>query len=177
MIRNVNHQETRKTQYHCDNLLDAEMSAQIMWYIKKKWIYIRVYFRITPKYRNFLKKLIVTLKSSIFCNIIPCSPLKVNRRFGGTRHLHLQSRRMSQARNQHETTAPASCWFLAYYSALNIEMTYSSETSVDFHWTTRRYIPEARLFIITAVRTSNPDCYLVRNKFPALREHDGSWTY
>jgi hypothetical protein len=32
----------------------------------------------------------------------PCSPLKVNRRFGGTRVLHFYGRRMNQARNQHE---------------------------------------------------------------------------
>jgi hypothetical protein len=32
-----------------------------------------------------------------------CSPLKVNRRFGGTYCLHLQFRRVSQARNQRES--------------------------------------------------------------------------
>jgi hypothetical protein len=36
----------------------------------------------------------------------------------------------------------ASC--LAYSSTLKIEATCSSETSVDFQWTTRRYIPENR---------------------------------
>jgi hypothetical protein len=41
-------------------------------------------------------------KSSIFWDITPCSPLKVNRSFGETRCLHLQERRTSQARNQHE---------------------------------------------------------------------------
>jgi hypothetical protein len=39
------------------------------------------------------------LKSSIFWDITPCSPLKVNRRFGGTCRLHIQGRRISQARN------------------------------------------------------------------------------
>jgi hypothetical protein len=33
---------------------------------------------------------------------MPCSPLNVNRRFGGIYHLHLQGRRISRARNQHE---------------------------------------------------------------------------
>jgi hypothetical protein len=32
----------------------------------------------------------VVMKSSIFWDIKPCSPLKVNRRFGGTYRLHLQ---------------------------------------------------------------------------------------
>jgi hypothetical protein len=45
-------------------------------------------------------------KSSVFWDITPCSPLKVNQRFGGTSRLHLQGRSISQARNQ----LPASCW-------------------------------------------------------------------
>jgi hypothetical protein len=36
-------------------------------------------------------------KSYIFWDITPCSPLKVNRRFGETSRLHLQDRRISQA--------------------------------------------------------------------------------
>jgi hypothetical protein len=40
----------------------------------------------------------VVMKSTIFWDITPCSPLKVNRRFGGTHRLHLQSRRISRAR-------------------------------------------------------------------------------
>jgi hypothetical protein len=32
----------------------------------------------------------VVMKSSIFCDITPCSPFIVNRRFGGTYRLHLQ---------------------------------------------------------------------------------------
>jgi hypothetical protein len=42
------------------------------------------------------------LKSYIFCDKTPCSPLKVNRRFGRTCRLHLQGRRIRQARNQRE---------------------------------------------------------------------------
>jgi hypothetical protein len=33
------------------------------------------------------------MKSTIFWDMTPCSPFSVNRRFGGTYHLHLQSRR------------------------------------------------------------------------------------
>jgi hypothetical protein len=44
----------------------------------------------------------VVMKSTIFCDITPCSPLKVNRRFGGTYRLHLQGKRISRARNQRE---------------------------------------------------------------------------
>jgi hypothetical protein len=40
--------------------------------------------------------------TSIFWDIMPCSPLEVNRRFGGTCHVHFQGRRISHARNHHE---------------------------------------------------------------------------
>jgi hypothetical protein len=33
---------------------------------------------------------------------------------------------------------------LVYSSTMNIEVTSSSETSVDFRWTTQNYIPEDR---------------------------------
>jgi hypothetical protein len=42
------------------------------------------------------------MKSSTFWDTSLCSPLKVNRRFGGICHLHLHSQRISQTRNQHE---------------------------------------------------------------------------
>jgi hypothetical protein len=45
----------------------------------------------------------VVMKSSIFWDITPCSPLKVNWRFGGTCRLHLQGRKISRARNQRES--------------------------------------------------------------------------
>jgi hypothetical protein len=71
---------------------------------------------------------------------MPCSPLKINGRFGGTCCLHLQGRRISQARKQSATRFMlVSC--LAYTSILTMDVTWSPETSVDFQWTTRRYIP------------------------------------
>jgi hypothetical protein len=39
----------------------------------------------------------VVMESSIFWNLMPCSPLKVNSRFEGTCRLHLQCRRISKA--------------------------------------------------------------------------------
>jgi hypothetical protein len=41
-------------------------------------------------------------------SIVPCNPLKTNRRFGICR-LHLQGRRISQARNQYEAGSKHSC--------------------------------------------------------------------
>jgi hypothetical protein len=45
----------------------------------------------------------VVMKTTIFCDITPCSPLEYNRRFKGTYRLHLQGRRISRTRNQHES--------------------------------------------------------------------------
>jgi hypothetical protein len=43
------------------------------------------------------------VKRTIFWAVAPCSPLKVNRRFGRTYSLHLQGRWISRARNQRES--------------------------------------------------------------------------
>jgi hypothetical protein len=71
-------------------------------------------------------------KSTAFWDITPYSPLKVNRRFGY--HLHIQSQ-ISRVRYQHESRWQAEMGAI-----------YSSETSVGFQQTTRRYIPEDRTF-------------------------------
>jgi hypothetical protein len=51
----------------------------------------------------------VVMKSSVFWDKMPCSPLKINRHFGGT-CLHLQGQRISQEGNQ-QSFLPVSCWF------------------------------------------------------------------
>jgi hypothetical protein len=45
----------------------------------------------------------VVMKSTIFWDITPCSPMNVNRRFGRTYRLHLQGRRISWTRSQRES--------------------------------------------------------------------------
>jgi hypothetical protein len=79
-------------------------------------------------------------KGSTSWDITPCSPLKVNPLFGGTCSLHFQGQIISQARSQ-ICLIPASYWFLAWI------ILRSSETSVDFQRTTRRYIPEDRVLL------------------------------
>jgi hypothetical protein len=39
------------------------------------------------------------MKSSIFCNIMPCSPVKVKRCIEGTHRLYLHGRKVSKARD------------------------------------------------------------------------------
>jgi hypothetical protein len=70
--------------------------------------------------------------------------LRVNRRFGRTYRLLLQSRKMSWARNQRESRWQADCDCSDYLSTLKMEVIHvcSSKTSVDYQRTTRRYIPE-----------------------------------
>jgi hypothetical protein len=48
---------------------------------------------------------VVVMKISTFWDTTPCHPLKANRRFGRTRRLHLQGRRISHVRNLHERVA------------------------------------------------------------------------
>jgi hypothetical protein len=50
------------------------------------------------------------MKSSVFWDIMPCSSLKVGRRFGETYRLHLQGRRISQTRNQGEAGSKPSLY-------------------------------------------------------------------
>jgi hypothetical protein len=88
----------------------------------------------------------VVTKSPVFWDIIPCRPLKANRRLGGTCCLQLQARRINQAENQREFLL-ATCFmlsFLVYYSTMKIKAICSSEASVDAGRTTRRYIREDR---------------------------------
>jgi hypothetical protein len=82
------------------------------------------------------------MKISVFWDITPCSPLKVNRLFGVTCRFHLQGWRIS--------TACYLCHasFLAYSSNLKMETTYFSEMSVGFQRNTRNYILEDRTFKI-----------------------------
>jgi hypothetical protein len=56
---------------------------------------------------------ILYLKNSVIWDKTPCSPLKVNRRFGGTCRLHFQDRRLTQVWNQ-LCLPPDSRWFLGW---------------------------------------------------------------
>jgi hypothetical protein len=81
--------------------------------------------------------LISSYHSSGYEELALCSPLKVNSRFGGTRRLHFHCRRISKARIQ--LCLPPACTLvscLSYSSTLKMEVTCSSETSVDFQRTT-----------------------------------------
>jgi hypothetical protein len=101
------------------------------------------------------------LKSSAFWDITSYSPLKINRSFGRTFRFHFQGRRIKQETSVEQVANSsgagwlwraqlellAACFsflYLAYYLALEMETTASSET-VDFQRTTWRYIWEDRI--------------------------------
>jgi hypothetical protein len=69
------------------------------------------------------------MKSIILWDITPCSPLSLNRRFGGTYRILL-------------ATFLLAGFAEPIYSTLKIEAMCSSETSVGTQRTTRRHIPE-----------------------------------
>jgi hypothetical protein len=90
------------------------------------------------------------MKSIIFRDLMPCSPLEVHRCFGTPYCVHLHCRRKRQASNQEEAGGKficssyhllLVCFFLSYSSALKIETLWYSETLVDIYLCTRRYIP------------------------------------
>jgi hypothetical protein len=68
------------------------------------------------------------MKSTIFWDIRSCSPMSVNRRFGGTYRLHLQDRRISRARNQFASRALlAPC----FHAGFLLGLLFDPEDGVD----------------------------------------------
>jgi hypothetical protein len=63
------------------------------------------------------------LRSDILWNVTPCSPIVVDRRFVGTYCLHLQGRRVSQARNQQEASGKHYSFFydIEYHYDITLE--------------------------------------------------------
>jgi hypothetical protein len=88
------------------------------------------------------------MKSIIFWDMTPCSPLSCVRRFGGTYRLHLQGRINRFSKPANKQAASTICHLLARWfvepisSTLKMEAISSSETSDATQRTTRRHIPE-----------------------------------
>jgi hypothetical protein len=82
------------------------------------------------------------MKSSVFWDTRPCSPLKVDRRFAGIFRLHFRVRIICLLIAPALLVTYLHGGFLAYFSTLNMEATYSFETSVEIQLTTRRYTQE-----------------------------------
>jgi hypothetical protein len=76
------------------------------------------------------------MKSSIFWDITPSSPLKTKRRFGGKCPRLFQVFLIAISFTMFS--------WLSCFSTMKMEATCFSETSVDFQRSTRGYIPEDR---------------------------------
>jgi hypothetical protein len=87
---------------------------------------------ILGKYVGFEVLTVVVMKSTIFWDITPCSPLKVNWRFGETHCLQLQGRILSQARNQGESLAPAFTLVSCSAYSLTLKMEAMFPQNVDW---------------------------------------------
>jgi hypothetical protein len=114
-------------------LLQWKMSQQITW-------------------EHFVFLTAVFMKSSVFCDITPRSPVKVNRRFGGL------SPPSSGLKSEPHKKLITSCFMLVSW--------FSSETSVDLQHNLQRFIPENKILNIT-IRLS-----LGRLKRPTWPHHE-----
>jgi hypothetical protein len=94
------------------------------------------------------------MKSTIFCDLTPCSPVKVHRRFGGTYCLHLHSRRVS-------TALHAACFLLCLLFGPEDGGICSSEMSE------RGYIPEGSTH--HTCRCKNLKCNIISSEAIVLR--------
>jgi hypothetical protein len=111
----------------------------------------------------------VKMKSTIFWDITLCSPLGVNRRFGGTYRLHLQGWKNKLSTKPAWKQVASSCWWRyvppKHLLALNGLHRIISQKMV--------------LFITTAVRTANPtksedDC-AQQNKMEVQQNSPRGW--
>jgi hypothetical protein len=102
----------------------------------------------------------ITLKSSIVWDIMPCSPLKVNWRFGGTRRLHQQDRIISQQ----ETWGTAGSFHLLS-RRWRWKRYVPPKPRLTFNWLHRMLSQTVEFLITTGVRTS-----ILRNEITLLEE-------
>jgi hypothetical protein len=82
----------------------------------------------------------VKMKSPVFCDMPLCSPVKVNRYFGGTYHLHLYGRRISQKISQHEADSEESIASRLLHASSLLSLQFDPKVGGDtFPWK-RRFI-------------------------------------
>jgi hypothetical protein len=98
-----------------------------------------------------------TVNIIVFCDVTPCSPLKVSRRFGGTSPVSFPN---------FPIYAPLySC--VACYSTMKTEATDSSQTLITLDQTTRCHIEEDRNHSVS--QYISPPCKKCENSLPSGR--------
>jgi hypothetical protein len=98
----------------------------------------------------------VKLISSIFCGIIPSSPLKAYRSFGGIYGLHLQGLRISQAKIQHEASSiiwlTLQPWRWSWRAPPKCQLTFNGLRDVVL------ICQKTAIFATTSAITASPSC-------------------
>jgi hypothetical protein len=136
--------------------------------------------KVVSALSHFFKiKTALFLISTIFWDIMLCSPLKVNRHFGGTYCLHIQGRRISQARNQRESPAHPYTFFpcLFFLDQQNLPVSgphkllfLSPIGSISGRVRAKRFHSVSRASQWELRSTLPfPSCFLYNPKFPASR--------
>jgi hypothetical protein len=115
---------------------DSRKSKTPCYAVFSVFLFLPPYILLSTPFSNSL-----SLKSTVFCGVTPCSLMDVHRLLGEVFCLHIHGWNLIQAINHPEAGCMmVSC--LTHSSILKMEVLLSSEISMKFYWTTRRYIPE-----------------------------------
>jgi hypothetical protein len=110
-------------------------------------------------------------KTTIFWDITPCSPLRVNRRFGGTYRLHILGRKMSSVRNHHESRSLPPAFTLVSCGIFFFDPEYWGDMfllNVDWHSTDYRALYLRRLYS-SQPRLWEPQILQIKNYLISLK--------
>jgi hypothetical protein len=99
-------------------------------------------------------------------DITPCSPLSVNRRFGGTYRRNLQGRKISRARYQRESSCSTYLWTLRW--RWNVPLKRRLNLNGLHGVISQKMV----LFITTALRSSNLQISCCRRSWHCVRISD-----
>jgi hypothetical protein len=123
------------------------------------------------------------MQNSVFWDKTSCSPLKVNRRFGGTYRLHLQSRIISRARYRRKSRWQAEICFRAGFLFGLFFDTEDGGGRLTFNGLHGVISQKIELFITTSVGTSKPvasfplnQSYLINNNYRVVMCGFETWS-
>jgi hypothetical protein len=118
---------------------DLVCVSHIHWDIRTNGIYIiNSELKRGSLYAEYEVLTAVVVKSTIYWDITPCSPLKVNRRFEGTYCLLLLGHKISRARNKRGSMWQASIRHVACISASPLLLRKHNEIFFLFWFLIRR---------------------------------------
>jgi hypothetical protein len=134
------------------------------------WVIItgRIHIFLSSGFQGFLPKY---WEFSIFWDITPCGPLKVNRRFGGICRLHLQGRRISQAKTSVKQVARRALILVPWRWKRNVPL----KCRLTFNGLHGVITQKIEIFITTDVSTSNPTYLSMFSSLYQLKLYNSEW--